>query len=590
MNGYPQPHPTQMARHPDEAWIDPLFKLIAGGVVAVIAAILMPVLLVALAVFIAIKVLRVPWWIFFSFFILMLIFFFVLDLSPIESISKVFRKLMRTVNGNRPLEFDFLMHKMTKWWAQQFPEVIPAGGLLGAILEGLLPLPAPPWHPKAELQKARAIDVARRDASRAVRHAPDAVRGAPVLGADIGGDMRSAVKRDTRGRRWLTGSDAFFAHPSLVVGQPGTGKTTTLLRIGYLAAKVLGSRVYFLDGKGDVGTQRDFIATMLQAGIEPDEIGAFPQAPFDGWRTCGSVEDRYTQLLSRLLAVVRSTEPYYEDTMRHFIACALKEDGRLPGSSNELIARVNEIANSLTGDRRERALETAMRFEAFFDSFHGGLDGDWDFNDKRAAYVLLRGASQEREAGRLAEYLFECFKHFATETKPSFDNALLIVDEFPALQRDADVAGLLERLRSFGCSVVLSAQSFDGLGSERERIIGAAHTVMLHRTPLSDELVRVAGTIQAHAVTSQIHLEAGMTGRGTTTSEHRFRVDPNDVRTLDRGEVVIISAGVAERGRMADVKRSRELQDQASRLLGSLGVNARLSRSDPSGSAPALEF
>ena len=382
--------------------------------------------------------------------------------------------------------------------------------------------------------------------------------------------MRSAVKRDARGRRWLTGPPSFFAHPGLIVGQPGTGKTTTLLRIGYLAAKVLGSRVYFLDGKGDFGTQRDFIAAMLQAGMGPEEIGAFPQASFDGWRTCGSPEERYTQLLSRLLAVVRSSEPYYEDTTRHFIARAIKEGDGLPKSSSELISRLNQIADSLSGDRRERALETSMRFEAFFDSFLGGLDGGWDFSDKRAAYVLLRGASQEREAGRLAEYLFECFKHFATETKLSFDDALLIVDEFPALQQDADVAGLLERLRSFGCSVVLSAQSFDGLGNERERIVGAAHTVVLHRTPLADELVRVAGTIKAHAVTSQIHLEAGMTGRGTTTPEHRFRVDPNDVRTLDRGEVVMISAGKAERARIAAVRPNPEMTNHACRLLGSL--------------------
>ena len=360
--------------------------------------------------------------------------------------------------------------------------------------------------------------------------------------------------------------------PSLVVGQPGTGKTTTLLRMAYLASKVLGYRVYFLDGKGDVSTQRDFVASMLAAGLEPDEIGAFPQAAFDGWTTSGSPEERYTQLLSGLLAVVRSTEPYYEDTTRHFIARALKEEDHLPSCSAELLSRLEVGASSLTGERKERALETQMRFEAFFDSFHGGLDGGWDFSDRRAAYVLLRGASQEREAGRVAEYLFECFKHFATETKPAFDKAMLIVDEFPALQRDAHIAGLLERLRSFGCSVVLSAQSFDGLGSERERIIGAAHTVMLHRTPLSDELVRVAGTIQAQAVTTQIHLEAGMTGRGTTTVEHRFRVDPNDVRTLDRGEVVMISAGQAERARIAELHPSPEMLDLASRLLGFLAT------------------
>lgn len=222
-------------------------------------------------------------------------------------------------------------------------------------------------------------------------------------------------------------------------------------------------------------------------------------------------------------------------------------------------------------------------------ALHGGLDGSWGFEDRRAAYVLLPGASQEREAGRLAEYPFECFKHFATETKPSFERALLIVDEFPALQQDADVAGLLERLRSFGCSVVLSAQSFDGLGSERERIIGSAHTLLLHRTPLADELVRAAGTVQGQAATTQIHLEAGMTGRGTTTSEHRFRVDPNDVRTLDRGEIVMISAGRSERGRIAPMRPSPEDEDAASRFLGSLGPTVR-ARPDLSRGDEALEF
>lgn len=585
MSGYPQARPTTVAQHPDEPWVDLLFKLIVGGVIAVLAAVLLPVVAVAVTVFVAIKLLRMPWWAFFVFFLVLFFVFISLDMSPVDSLSRVFRKLMRLMNGERALEFDLLMRKISKWWGLQFPEIVSVGGLLGSILVGLLPLPAPPWHPKAEQQKQRAIDVARRDALRSVRRAPEALRGVPVLGADIGGDLRSVVRRDARGRRWLAGPESLFAHPSLIVGQPGTGKTTTLLRIAYLASKVLGYRVFFLDGKGDVATQRDFVASMLTAGLEPDEIGAFPQGAFDGWRTSGSSEERYTQLLSRLLAVVRSTEPYYEDTTRHFIARALKEGDHLPTCSTELLARLDAVAAPLSGDRKERVLETQMRFEAFFDSFHGGLDGGWDFSDKRAAYVLLRGASQEREAGRLAEYLFECFKHFATETKPAFDKALLIVDEFPALQRDADVAGLLERLRSFGCSVVLSAQSFDGLGSERDRIVGSAQTLLLHRTPLADELVRVAGTIQASAVTTQIHLEAGMTGRGTTTQEHRFRVDPNDVRTLDRGEVVVISAGRAERGRIAPYLPGREAEDLAARVLASLTTRGGPQTTPPAGPA-----
>ena len=347
MNSYQHARPSPMptAHHPDDAWVDPLFKLIVILVIGVLAAVLIPIAIVALVVFVAIKLLRIPWGIFFGFFLLLFFIFFSMDMSPIESLEKVFRKLMHVVNGKRAGELDFLLARIPHWWRLQFPEVISLGGMLGAILEGLLPLPAPPWHPKAEQQKQRAMDAARRDASLAVRHAPEVVRGVPVLGADIGGDLASAVRRDMRGRRWLIGADSFFAHPSLVVGQPGTGKTTSLLRIAYLATKVLGYRVYFLDGKGDVGTQRDFVASMLRAGLEPAEIGAFPHASFDGWRTAGREEERYTQLLSRLLAVVRSTEPYYEDTTRHFVARALKEGGSLPSSSSDLLARLRDVSS-----------------------------------------------------------------------------------------------------------------------------------------------------------------------------------------------------------------------------------------------------
>lgn len=128
------------------------------------------------------------------------------------------------------------------------------------------------------------------------------------------------------------------------------------------------------------------------------------------------------------------------------------------------------------------------------------------------------------------------------------------------------------------------------LGRERERIIGSAHTLLLHRSPLADELVRAAGTIQAQAVTTQIHLEAGMTGRGTTTSEHRFRVDPNDVRTLNRGEVVMISAGHAERGRIAPVRPQSDQEERAARLLGSLAHAGNRGQRDGPVHDQALEF
>lgn len=135
MNGYQQTRPTPMAQHPDEAWVDPLFKLIIAGVIAVLAAVLMPIMIVALVVFVATKLLRVPWWIFFLFFLVLFFIFVSLDMSPVESLEKVFRKLMRTLNGGHSVEFDFLLRKLSNWWRLQFPEVVSLGGMLGAILK-----------------------------------------------------------------------------------------------------------------------------------------------------------------------------------------------------------------------------------------------------------------------------------------------------------------------------------------------------------------------------------------------------------------------------------------------------------------------
>jgi hypothetical protein len=128
---------------------------------------------------------------------------------------------------------------------------------------------------------------------------------------------------------------------------------------------------------------------------------------------------------------------------------------------------------------------------------------------------------------------------------------LLIVDEFPAIQADADAAGLVERLRSFGCSVALSAQSFDGLGKGKQRIISAARSLILHSCPEAEEVIKLVGTVQAYAVTTQIDSELGPTGRGSATPEQRFRVDPNLLGSLVEGEAFVVSQRRAHLVRVA---------------------------------------
>ncbi len=140
------------------------------------------------------------------------------------------------------------------------------------------------------------------------------------------------------------------------------------------------------------------------------------------------------------------------------------------------------------------------------------------------------------------------------------------MDEFPALQKHADVAGLIERLRSFGCSVALTAQSFDGLGQDKDRIISAARSVIAHSSPNAEEIVRLAGTHEAYAMTHQVDYQVGPTGLGSARAEQRFRVDPNLLGSLHEGEAFVISQRRAQLVRVA----RRSVPDAARLRAGEL--------------------
>jgi hypothetical protein len=584
----PNPQPIPRPHPPQEDLLTrfgPFIVLVP--LVVMVSVIAVPSAAVGLIGAALASALRLRWWALVVMSVVALVVVVSLGMDPLKRVEKVikrtqgawmspkgdtstgleFGKKARTRKNRQADMFDRLQKRIPSLMRTGLPASIPIGLLLGAIFLA--------WTQRdvelgagAHEQRSSRTRKGRVQARKRVRSSPEAIGGRAVLGPAISGDLpREWLARKAFGGEFVVFDEANLGRHMVVVGQPGSGKTVSLLQLAYLAAKIYGWRVYFLDGKGDRATQREFVGTMLHAGLSETEVAVFPQEPFDGWRTSGMLDDRFAQLLNRLLGVVQFSEPYYEDATRAFVSRALALNGSCPESSQEFLERLESLISASAVEQRREAMGTLLRYRAFFDSFRGKLDGSWSFEDKRAAYVLLEGLAQPKEAGRLAAYLFESFKHFAAHAKHPDDRVLLIVDEFPAVQEDADAAGLVERLRSFGCSVALSAQSFEGLGASRDRIITAARSLVVHSCPGAEEIVRLAGTQEAYAITHQIDYQVGPTGLGSARSEQRFRVDPNLLGSLHEGEAFVIAQRRAHLVRIAMRSMPPEVYDRAASVV-----------------------
>lgn len=554
------------------------------GVIISITIVIAPVVMTALLTLFVVKLFRIPWWWVALAAAALFAVVYVLGHPPLETIEHVFRKANRLAQrqGFGDAVTRIWEHK-AKWWSTTVP-ALPVGVLVGSVVATLLDARYPIFDPRVEVQRANAFVVSRQKAAKRVAKAPDDIKGLAVLGPFAHGDLGKPWVQRLRLAPYLCLHPLLLGRHAVVVGKPGSGKTTTLLRLAYVAAKVYGWRVYFLDGKGDYGTMRDFVALMLEAGVPEREIGAFPVEPFDGWRTSSNPRDSYSQLLNRLMGALSFTEPYYRDSTRGYLAKALRMDERLPRSSFELLERLERLIAQTPAELKREARTAHGRYESLFGSFSGQLDGTWSFSDRRAGYVLLKGLANRDEAQNLAAYLFESFKQFATDMKPTGDKVLLIIDEFPALMGDSDAAGMIERLRSFGCGVALSGQNYEGLGADRARIIEAAGTLILHRLSDSDDLARLAGTVQALAVTTQVDFTDGATGRGTVTPEHRFKVDPNVIGRQRDGEITIITDRCAGHGFVTKRNPETSLARRADELFARLRTKPL---TDPAVTAPA---
>lgn len=440
----------------------------------------------------------------------------------------------------------------------------PTTPIHAVLIDLLKPKSVDELHREQQRQEAQRDTTERATAARKATAAPEVHKGDLVLGALVRGDLPWMAKG------LVTYPAQELKQHAVVVGGSGSGKTETLLRLAYLAAKVYRWHVIYVDAKGDTKTAGRFLATMQAAGVGNSLM--FPTRKYDGWR------GDWRAISNRLMAIQDYSEPYYEATAQLVISLAVKAPAGVPRSSMELLRRFNrdtllELYAGHADEETVRRLKVEdvegvfRRYAGYFDALDGCLDGTWSLEDVESAYILLDGTALKKEARALGRYLVEDISHYVTARKDAPQQVLIIIDEFSALSMATDAANLFERIRSFGAAVIVSSQSYAGLGDDADRILGAATGLVLHQCGDPEQLVRRAGQVRELDRTMQVKGQ-GATGLGSLRTTDRLRVDPNMVQQLGPGECFMIA-----RGRAAHVKVSQigQVDEGAGRALVNQG-------------------
>ena len=247
---------------------------------------------------------------------------------------------------------------------------------------------------------------------------------------------------------------------------------------------------------------------------------------------------------------------------------------RMPGLAHRARDLVPDLADDLV-DLARRGGVTADAFEgmharlgALLHGEYGPIfDGEGAQLDVRAAlarpgitYISLPALAVSQDTALMARVLIQDLKQAAFERlrQPDAAPAMLVLDEFAALDDPDQINDLLRQAREARVAAVVSTQQLPDPRTAhalRGALLGAG-LLIAHRIgpDNADAVARVIGTERAVQVTRTLG-EEGSPPRRSVRSVDRFAVDPNVMKQLATGEAVVLSVASVRRVAIVRVLR-----------------------------------
>ncbi|HUZ86150.1 MAG TPA: M48 family metalloprotease [Candidatus Baltobacterales bacterium] len=361
-----------------------------------------------------------------------------------------------------------------------------------------------------------------------------------------------------------------------VLGRPGSGKTTTALRLmqGALAA---GYPVVVVDAKGLGSLRRN--AEAISAAL-PFQVVAPGDPRTLRYNPCAGTPSQVSNKLVGAFAFGPEAEIYkniVQETLPIVVRALLvtQQPVTLANISEALDPKSMLGFAAQVGDKDDAAKQLLVSFAnrgSLYNSAFAGMrarlgalmhgefgevfasDGPNSVLDLAGAftkagitYISLPAMASSEDVGLMARVLVQDIKQVAAARlrNDATIPALLVLDEFAALQEANQLNDLLLQAREAGIACVVCTQFLPPASEApllRAALMGAG-LFIAHQTGAEDAepVAKLFGTEARLDWTAQIDNQTGYSEKGTVRPVHEYVVHPDTLRNLPRGKAAVRS-------------------------------------------------